>query len=344
MLISQREISPMQPALIIAEIGINHGGQLDEAKRLVEAAAEAGAECVKHQTHFVEDEMTVEAKHIFPPNADKSIWEVIESCALGRDDEVALMEFSKSLGLIYLSTPFSRSAADFLHEIDVPAFKIGSGENDNLLLLEHIVRLGRPIILSTGMQDLNSLRPAVDILKNHSVDYCLLECTNMYPCPPENVSLKGLSDLRQAFDTDLVGFSDHSAEMTMALSALALGSVIVEKHFTDSKDRIGPDISSSMDASELRNLIRWSKEIHYALGNTKKREPVEEAVYRFARSSLVADQDIKKGDKFNKENLWARRPGNGEIAGFEVSDCLGKAATRNIARGEQIKRDDVGEV
>lgn len=342
MLIGKREISPMQPALIIAEIGINHGGSLNEAKRIVEKAAEAGAECVKHQTHFVEDEMTVEAKHVYPPNADKSIWEVIESCALGRDDEVALMEFSRSLGLIYLSTPFSRSAADFLHEIDVPAFKIGSGENDNHLLLEHIARLGRPIIMSTGMQDLNSLRPAVEIMKDHSVDFCLLECTNMYPCPPENISLKGLSDLREAFDTDLVGFSDHSDEMTMAISALALGSVVVEKHFTDSKDRIGPDISSSMDTTDLANLIRWSKEIHFSLNNAKKREPVEEAVYRFARSSLVADLDIKKGDKFTKQNLWARRPGNGEIAGFEVNRYLGKVATRNIAQGEQIKRDDIG--
>lgn len=341
MFIGQREISPMQPALIIAEIGINHGGSLDEAKRLVEKAAEAGAECVKHQTHFVEDEMTDEAKHIYPPNADKSIWNVIASCALGRDDEIALMEFSKSLGLIYLSTPFSRSAADFLNEIDVPAFKIGSGENDNFLLLEHIARLGRPIIMSTGMQDLESLRPGVDILKTHCVDYCLLECTNMYPCPPENISLKGLSDLRETFDTDLVGFSDHSAEMTMAISALALGSVVVEKHFTDSKERVGPDISSSMDASELADLIRWSKEIHAALKNQKKRESVEEAVYRFARSSLVADTDIKKGEEFTKENLWARRPGNGEIAGFEVNDCLGRVATRNIAKGEQLKRDDV---
>jgi N-acetylneuraminate synthase len=164
----------------------------------------------------------------------------------------------------------------------------------------------------------------------------------MYPCPPENISLRGLSDLRKTFEIDLVGFSDHSAEMTMAISALALGAVVVEKHFTDSKERIGPDISSSMDASELADLIRWSKEIHFALQNTKKREPVEEPVYRFARSSLVADRDIKKGEKFTKENLWARRPGNGEVAGFEVRDCLGKFAMRNIFKDEQIKRDDVG--
>ena len=152
--IAGRKIGPEYHPLVIAEIGINHGGDLKVAKNMVSLAAAAGAECVKHQTHFVEDEMTAEAKNIFPPNANQSIWDVIDSCALTRDEEIALKQYAESLGLIYISTPFSRSAADFLYEIGVPAFKIGSGECDNLPLIHHIASFGTPVILSTGMQSI----------------------------------------------------------------------------------------------------------------------------------------------------------------------------------------------
>ena len=199
MRIAQREIGPDHPPLVIAEIGINHGGSLAVAKEMVRLAAASGCECIKHQTHILEDEMTDEAKQIFPPNANVSIWDVMAGCALSLADERELKAYTESLGLIYISTPFSRAAADFLHELDVPAFKIGSGEADNLPLIRHIARLGRPVILSTGMQTIDTIRASVAILDAAGVDYALLECTNLYPSPPEIVSLRGVTDLQHAF-------------------------------------------------------------------------------------------------------------------------------------------------
>ncbi|MDP1780885.1 MAG: N-acetylneuraminate synthase family protein, partial [Hydrogenophaga sp.] len=222
MKIAHRDISPAHPPLVVAEIGINHGGSLDVAKGMVLAAHRAGCEMVKHQTHFVDDEMTDEAKQIFPPNADKSIWDVMEECALSKDDEIALKTYAESLGMIYISTPFSRAAADFLNDIGVSAFKIGSGECNHVPLIRHIASFGKPIIMSTGMQTIDGMRPSVKALDDAGVDYALLECTNLYPSPPEIVSLQGITELRNAFPRAVIGFSDHSIGPEMALSAVAL--------------------------------------------------------------------------------------------------------------------------
>lgn len=198
MKIGNREISSAHSPLVIAEIGINHGGDLAVAKNMVRLAALSGCECVKHQTHIVEDEMTDEAKQIFPPNADVSIWDVMAQCALSRDDEAELKRYTEELGLIYISTPFSRAAADFLETLDVPAYKIGSGEADNLPLIRHIARKGKPVIMSTGMQSIETIRASVQILEDAGIEYALLECTNLYPSPPEIVSLQGVTDLKSA--------------------------------------------------------------------------------------------------------------------------------------------------
>ena len=268
---------------------------------MVFLAAKSGCECIKHQTHIVEDEMTNEAKEIYPPNANISIWDVMKNYSLSLDEEEELKLYTESLGLIWISTPFSRAAVDFLEDIDVPAFKIGSGEADNIPLIRHIAEKGKPIILSTGMQSIKTLRNSVEILEKSGIDYALLECTNLYPSPPDIVSLKGISELQKAFPKAVVGFSDHSIGPEMALSAVALGAQILERHFTDSRYREGPDISCSMDPSELRHLIDRSKEIHKALMNPKQRTKPEEDVYNFARSSVVADQDLKSGKIISKE-------------------------------------------
>lgn len=341
MKISHRQVGPNFHPLIIAEIGINHGGDLDVAKEMVQSAVYAGAECIKHQTHFVDDEMTVEAKNIFPPNADVSIWEVIERCALTKDEEIELKSFTESLGAIYLSTPFSRSAADFLNDIGVPAFKIGSGEADNLPLIRHICQFGKPIILSTGMQSITTLSTSVDILREADVPFALLECTNLYPSPPEIVSLQGIKELREAFNTPLIGFSDHSVGPTMALASVALGACIVERHYTDSRYRTGPDISCSMDPAELRFLVDRSKEIHIALNNPKQRTSAEESVYRFARASIVAERDLMQGKIISEEDIWARRPGNGEIPGYEFDKILGKKLNKSVKKNTQLKWEDL---
>lgn len=341
MKISDRQIGLEFPPLVIAEIGINHGGDLSVAKSMVSLAAKAGAECVKHQTHFVEDEMTEEAKSIFPPNAGVSIWDVISGSALSADDEIVLKRHAESLGLIYISTPFSRSAADFLNDIDVPAFKIGSGEADNLPLIRHIAKFGKPVILSTGMQTIDSITQSVQILRDAGVPFALLECTNLYPSPAEIVSLRGVSDLRHAFPDAVVGFSDHSIGPDMALASVALGASILERHFTDTRYRKGPDISCSMDPAELRYLIDRSREIHIAASNPKQRSTPEEAVYRFARGSIVADRDLLAGTILSEADIWARRPGSGEIPAFQFDELIGRRINRDLTRNTQLRWSDL---
>ena len=341
MKIGNRVIGLGSKPLVVAEIGINHNGNIEIAKAMVKSAYHSGCECIKHQTHFLEDEMTDEAKTIIPPNDIRSIWEIMESCCLSRDEEIELKNYTESLGMIYISTPFSRSAADFLDEIGVLAFKIGSGECDNLPLLRHVSKFGKPIIMSTGMQTIDTIRESVQILEESDVSYALLECTNLYPSPPEIVSLSGIKELQVAFPNALVGFSDHSIGPSMALAAAALGSVIIERHYTDSRYTIGPDIICSMDPSELRFLIDRSEEIHIALNNKKKRSKEEEAVYKFARSSIVADRELQAGTVLTEEDIWARRPGSGEIAGYEFDKLIGRVISRPLQKNEQLKWSDL---
>lgn len=335
--ISGRRIGEGYDTLVIAEIGINHGGDLKVAKEMVLAAHRAGCECVKHQTHFVHDEMTPEAKFIFPPNADKSIWDVMEECSLSQDEEILLKKYTEDLGMIYLSTPFSRAAADFLNDIKVPAFKIGSGECNHLPLVNYIAGFGKPIILSTGMQSIDTLRDTVAVLQKNQVSYALLECTNLYPSPPEIVSLRGIKELREAFPDAIIGFSDHSIGSAMALAAAGLGASIIERHFTDSRYRSGPDVVCSMDPAELKFLIDRSKEISTALRNPKERTKPEEDVYKFARGSVVANKDIRAGHIISEEDIWARRPGTGEISVSDFYKVVGAKAKIDLKINEQLK-------
>tara|TARA_B100001093_G_scaffold480725_1_gene510848 strand:- start:7183 stop:8229 length:1047 start_codon:yes stop_codon:yes gene_type:complete len=339
--IASRKIGLQHPPLVIAEIGINHGGCIETAKMMVNSASKAGAECVKHQTHFVEDEMTEEAKNITPPNAKLSIWDVISSNALSADDEIELKDFAENLGLIYLSTPFSRKAADFLDEINLPAFKIGSGEADNLPLIRHIAEFGKPVILSTGMQSLETIKPSVQILEEAHIDFALLECTNLYPSPPEIVSLQGVTELKNTFPSTVIGFSDHSIGPEIALASIPLGASIIERHFTDSRYRKGPDISCSMDPTELKYLIDRSIDVHKACANRKSRTVPEESVYAFARGSIVADRDLSADTVIGTQDIWARRPGNGEIPAFDFDKVIGKKLLRDVVRNTQLKWSDL---
>jgi sialic acid synthase SpsE len=341
MKIANREIGINQPPLVIAEIGINHGGELAVAKEMARLAALSGCEMVKHQTHFVEDEMTEEAKQIFPPNADVSIWEVMKKCALSPKEETALKDYVESLGMIFISTPFSRSACDFLETLDVPAYKIGSGEADNLPLIRHIAAKGKPVILSTGMQTIASVSASVQILEDAGVEYALLECTNLYPSPPEMVSLQGVTELKAAFPNAVIGFSDHSIGPEMALASVALGASILERHYTDTRYRAGPDIICSMDPAELRYLIDRSREVYTALHNPKERTTAEEDVYYFARASVVADRNLPAGHTITEADIWARRPGSGDIPGYEFDKVVGRTLKTAVTRNRQLKWKDL---
>jgi sialic acid synthase SpsE len=223
----------------------------------------------------------------------------------------------------------------------VPAYKIGSGEADNLPLIRHIARKGKPVIMSTGMQTIETIRASVAILDQAGIDYALLECTNLYPSPPEIVSLQGVTELRRAFPKAVVGFSDHSIGPEMALASVALGASILERHYTDTRYRKGPDISCSMDPAELRFLIDRSREIWTALRNPKERTAPEEDVYRFARGSVVADLDLPEGHVIGEADIWARRPGSGEIAAYDFDKVVGRRLTRAVTRNQQLKWSDL---
>ena len=258
-MIANRMIGDAYPPVVIAEIGINHEGSIDVAIALADSAINSGAEIVKHQTHIVEDEMSIEAKSVIPIHDSRSIYEIIEHCALSESDEFRLMKHVQQRGAIFISTPFSRAAADRLNKFDVPAFKIGSGECNNYPLIKHIAKFGKPIILSTGMNTIETIRPSVEIMRAAKVPFALLHCTNIYPTPPELVRLGAINILKEAFPDAVVGLSDHTTSNYTCLGAVAVGASILERHFTDSMKRVGPDISSSMDPESLKSLIEGLK-------------------------------------------------------------------------------------
>lgn len=339
--IDKRMIGDNHPPIVIAEIGINHEGSLDVAIALADAAIDSGAEIVKHQTHVVEDEMSMEAKSVIPANADVSIYEIIERCALSEGDEFTLMKHVQQRGAIFISTPFSRAAANRLAKFDVPAFKIGSGECNNYPLVKHVASFGKPIILSTGMNTVETIRPSVEILRKAKVPFALLHCTNIYPTPPELVRLGAIQILKDAFPDAVVGLSDHTTSNYTCLGAVALGASILERHFTDSMDRPGPDISSSMDINSLKSLIEGSKIIFSARGGEKKPVAEEAPTIAFAFASVVATRDILPGEKFSPENIWVKRPSGGDFNVLDYELLFGKTASGHIRGGYQLKNTDV---
>ncbi len=340
--IGNRDIGYDYEPLVIAEIGINHEGSLDVAKEMVDAAHRAGAEMVKHQTHVVEDEMSEEAKSVIPGNADVSIYEIMERCALNEEDETALKEYIESKGMMFISTPFSREAAYRLERMGVEAYKIGSGECNNYPLIKLVASFGKPIILSTGMNTIESIRKSVDIIEAAGVPYALLHCTNVYPTPYELVRLGAMQELEEAFPNAVIGLSDHCVDNYACLGAVALGASILERHFTDSFDRAGPDINCSMDGDGMADLIEGSRAIAKARGGSKGAVYEEQSTIDFAFASVVAYQDIKEGETLTEENLWVRRPGTGDFLVDEYDSLIGKVAQTDIAKGEQLKKDQVG--
>ena len=341
LVIEGRHIGADHPPLVIAEIGINHEGSLDVAKSMADSAIEAGAEVIKHQTHIIEDEMSEEAKLVIPGNANVSIYEIMQRCALSEADERALMQHVRSRGAIFISTPFSRAAADRLRDFDIPAYKIGSGECNNYPLIRHIARAKKPVILSTGMNSIESIQPAVEILRAAEVPYALLHCTNVYPTPPELVRLGAMVKLQQAFPDAIIGLSDHTTSPYTCLGAVALGASILERHFTDSKTRPGPDIVCSMDPAELRMLIEGARIIWSARGGEKNSVSAEAPTIAFAFASVVATQDIKPGEPLTEQNIWVKRPGGGDFSVNDYDRLIGQVVKKHIKKGFQLKKGDI---
>ena len=339
--IENRVVGINEKPLVVAEIGINHNGCLKTAKKMVDAAVSSGIEVIKHQTHIVEDEMSKEALKVIPGNSNKSIYQIMNECALDEVQEKELQEYIQSLGKIFISTPFSRAAADRLEKMGVGAYKIGSGECNNYPLIEHIAEFGKPIILSTGMNNINSVSKSVDIFEKYGIPYALLHTTNIYPTDNSLVRLGAMVELQNAFPDAVIGLSDHTITNHACFGAVALGASILERHFTDSMKREGPDIVCSMDPEAARDLLEGSKIIYHQRGGKKGAVPEEQPTIDFAFATVVSIKNIKAGEKFSKDNIWVKRPGTGEILAEEYNDLLGKKAKNDIAIDEHILYTDI---
>jgi sialic acid synthase SpsE len=339
--IGDRRIGPDDPPFVIPEIGINHEGIFERAIQMVDDAAEAGAECVKFQCHVVDDEMI--PNDVVPGNTSETIWNIMARCALPLEEERAVKAHVESKGMFYLSTPFSRAAADRLESLGVQAYKVGSGECNNYPLVEHIAGFGKPMIMSTGMNDIESVRPSVEIMRRAGVPFALLHCTSVYPTPPSLVRLGALAELRAAFPDAVVGLSDHTLTIHPAVGAVALGASIVERHFTSDRSWPGPDIEISMTPPELAELIEGSRLVWEASGGSKAILEQESPTIAFAYATVVTIADISAGEALTRDNLWVKRPGTGEIRAVDFERVLGRRAAKPLARDTQVAWVDLSD-
>lgn len=337
-MIAGRQIGINYPPFVIMEVGINHEGSYKKAIQMVDAAKKSGADCVKFQCHITEDEMI--PTNIKPGNSKDRLWDIIKRCELTADEESKVQKYCAQKKILYLSTPFSRAAADRLYSMGVLGFKIGSGECNNYPLIEHIARMRKPIILSTGMNDLQSIAKAVRIVKAHRCPIMLMHCTSMYPTPYDKVRLGAIPQLKKAFGLE-VGLSDHSVGIYTCLGAIALGAVAVEKHFTITREWAGPDIPISIDPEELRELVAGGRAIWQARGGAKTILPEEQPVIDFAYATVVTIKPVKRGQKFSSENVWVKRPGTGPILSEDFNKVLNKVAARDLPANVHVQPKDI---
>lgn len=322
--------------LVIPEIGINHEGSLKAAMEMVDAAHRAGARIVKHQTHVCEDEMSSAAKKVIPGNADVSIYEIMERCALSEAEEYTLKQYVESKGMVFLSTPFSRAAADRLEKFDVKAYKIGSGELNNYPLVRHIASFRKPMIVSTGMNDIQSIQKTVDILEEYQVPYALMHTTNLYPTDPRLVRLGAMQQMMEVFKGVPIGLSDHTLTNAACIASIALGASLVERHFVDYKWRTGPDVVCSMDEHDLKELLQAARDVPKMLGGEKKAAAEEQVTIDFAFATVVTIAPIRAGEIFTEKNIWVKRPGTGEIPAEKYESLLGRKAACDIEQDVQL--------
>lgn len=332
--IGTRIISSDVAPFIIADAGINHNGDFNKAIQLVDAAKEAGADCIKFQCHITEAELIytdIKPGYI----SEESLWDITKRIELTEDEDRRIKRYCEEKGIIYLSTPFSKEAADRLESMNVGAFKIGSGECNNLPLLGHIAKTGKPMILSTGMNDIESIKKSVAVIQSHNCPLMLMHCTSIYPTAYDKVRLGAIAELQEVFGLP-VGLSDHSMGIYTSLGAVALGVCVLEKHFTISRNWPGPDVPISIEPDELVELIKGSRAIFSALGGHKTVLPEEQPVMEFAFASVVSTKDIKKGSILNVDNIWVKKPGTGEISAEKLNSIIGNTAKEDIEKDQQL--------
>jgi len=338
--IAGRWIGENQPTFVIAEIGVNHNGKIELAKELVKAAVRSGVDAVKFQTFSADKLVTQEApKAAYQRRvgeATETQYSMLKKLELTKDELQELMKCARDLGAIFLSTPFDEQSADLLVRLGVPALKIGSGDLTTLPLLEHVAEKQMPTILSTGMSTLGEVEEAVQIFRDAgNEELILLHSTSCYPARIEDVNLRVIKTLQQAFQFP-VGYSDHTLSTTVPIAAVALGAVIIEKHFTLDRTLPGPDQQASMEPSELKEIVTNIRVMEKALGSPiKKPVEAELGVRKTTRRSIVANRDIPSGTTIKREMISFKRPCVGLPPKF-WSRVVGRKAKVDIKKDQPI--------
>ena len=329
--------------IIIAEAGVNHNGSIELAKKLIDVAAEAGADFVKFQTFKAGTLVTQTAdkaeyqKEI--TNTNESQFEMIKKLELDRKTHEELIDHCKQIDIQFLSTAFDHDSIDLLDELNIPIFKIPSGEITNLPYLRHIGKMGKPIIMSTGMSKLDEVHNALNILIESGADkeqITILHCNTEYPTPMEDVNLKAMITIRDELGVN-VGYSDHTLGIEIPIAAAAMGATVIEKHFTLDRTLPGPDHAASLEPHELKKMVSAIQNIEKAMGDgIKKSSPSEIKNMSIARKSIVAKKPIKKGELFSEENLTIKRPGTG-ISPMEWENIISKVSNRAYEMDDLIR-------
>jgi len=345
--IASKNIGPVFPPFIIAEMSGNHNQSLERSLRIVEAAAKAGAHVIKLQT-YTADTMTLDIKEneflIDDPKSlwnGKSLYELYQEAHTPWAWHKKIFDRANKLGLIAFSTPFDATAVDFLEDLNVPAYKIASFENIDIPLIKKIAQTGKPIIMSTGMATLEELEESVQTIRdNGNEQIILLKCTSAYPADPADINLKTIPHLRERFGVQ-VGLSDHTTGIGVSLASVALGATVIEKHFTLSRADGGVDSAFSLEPAELKTLVGESKFAWESLGKVNYDLTIKEINSRKFRRSIYITEDLKSGDTITKDNLRAIRPGLGLAPKF-YNKLLGKKVTCDIKKGTPVSWSLIG--
>ena len=333
-----RLVGEGQPCFVIAEAGVNHNGEVALAHRLIDVAVRASADAVKFQKRSVRDNLVraaLEAPYVTPNSLGRTYGEHREKLELPEDAYHELVEHCRKENIIFLASAWDPKSADFVDELGTPAFKIASADLTNLPLLDHIARKGKPILLSTGMSDMEEIADAVATIRRHHNQLVLLQCTSAYPCDNDDVNLRAMETLRRAFDVP-VGYSGHERGLAPTEAAVALGAVVVERHFPLDRALPGPDHAASLEPRGLELLVRNIRNVEAALGSPEKRMvPAEEEMARLGRRSLVARVRIEKGATLDAGMLTAKRPGYGIRPKF-LPLLIGRTARQTIEADDVI--------
>ncbi|SHE63235.1 N-acetylneuraminate synthase [Caldanaerobius fijiensis DSM 17918] len=341
--IGDRIIGDNSPAFIIAEAGVNHSGSVELAKKMIDAAVEAGADAIKFQIFKAENLVIKSAEKAEyqkrTTGENESQYDMLKKLELTYDQHIELMKYCQQKRIIYLSTPFDFESADVLDKCDVAAYKIGSGDITNLPLIEYIARRNKPMIISTGMADLGEIEDAIDIIrKTGNEKIILLHCVSNYPADYRDVNLNAMLTLKNAFKFP-VGYSDHTLGIEIPIAAVALGAKVIEKHFTLDRNLPGPDHKASLEPFELKQMIKSIRNVECSMGDgIKKCTYVEENARKVARKSLVAACDIRRGMVIEKEMLTVKRPGTG-IPPKDIGYIVGRKAKIDILKDTLINLD-----